>query len=251
MNGIKKHKAKLVAVLALAVLLILAFFSGGQKQTTKDIDQASEMVFKQATASPSAESTSVPSENGNPQTNAETSAEALPDTKEKEEKYSDTSPEAIPVQSAAEQNETEAKNESSTLTCSLSVSCQNALGKTREKSSVLPENGVIFEESNLVFYEGETVFNVLVREMKQHKIHLEFVNIPIYNSAYIEGIGNLYEFDCGELSGWMYKVNGKFPNYGSSRYTLQNGDRIEWVYTCDLGKDVGGDNSARNGMEYE
>ena len=40
--------------------------------------------------------------------------------------------------------------------------------------------------------------------------------------------------------GWMYKVNGWFPNYGCSRYQLKEGDTIEWVYTCDLGVDVGG-----------
>ena len=70
------------------------------------------------------------------------------------------------------------------------------------------------------------MFNVLVREMKRNKIHMEFENTPIYNSAYIEGIANLYEFDCGELSGWMYKVNDWFPNYGCSRYQLKAGDRI-------------------------
>ncbi len=41
----------------------------------------------------------------------------------------------------------------------------------------------------------------------------------MYNSYYVEGIGNLYEFDCGKESGWMYKVNGRFPNYGCSSYT--------------------------------
>ena len=83
--------------------------------------------------------------------------------------------------------------------------------------------------------------------MKRNKIHMEFVNTPIYNSAYIEGIANLYEFDCGELSGWMYKVNGWFPNYGCSRYQLKDGDRVECVYSCDLGADVGGNYGARNG----
>ena len=92
----------------------------------------------------------------------------------------------------------------------------------------------------VTFYEGESVFNVLQRTCKQQKIHMEFSNTPIYNSAYIEGIHNLYEFDVGNLSGWMYKVNGWFPNYGCSRYQLKDGDVIEWVYTCDLGYDVGG-----------
>ena len=69
---------------------------------------------------------------------------------------------------------------------------------------------------------------------------------PIYNSAYIEGIHNLYEFDCGNLSGWMYRVNGWYPNYGCSRYQLENGDVVEWRFTCDLGKDIGGSNAIGN-----
>lgn len=41
-------------------------------------------------------------------------------------------------------------------------------------------------------------------------------------------------------SGWMYSVNDWYPNYGCSCYTVQPGDVICWVYTCDLGQDVGG-----------
>lgn len=137
------------------------------------------------------------------------------------------------------------------LTCTLSVRCDTILNSIgwldSEKVDIVPKDGVIFAEKTVTFYEGESVFNVLLREMKRNKIHLEFVNTPIYNSAYIEGIANLYEFDCGELSGWMYKVNDWFPNYGCSRYQLKAGDKVQWVYTCDLGADVGGNYSARNG----
>ena len=87
--------------------------------------------------------------------------------------------------------------------------------------------------------------------MREKKIHLEFETVPLYNSVYIEGIQNLYAYDFGELSGWMYKVNGWFPNYGSSGYTVKKDDKIEWVYTCDLGKDVGGEYSKRNGFSNE
>jgi hypothetical protein len=129
------------------------------------------------------------------------------------------------------------------MTAYLSVSCLTILNNMNklnaEKIELVPTDGIIFKAQEVTFYEGESVFNVLQREMKKHKIHMEFENTPIYNSAYIEGIHNLYEFDCGELSGWMYKVNGWFPNYGSSRYQLKQGDVIEWVYTCDLGRDVG------------
>ena len=127
-------------------------------------------------------------------------------------------------------------------TCTLSVRCDTILNNIewldKEKIDVVPKDGVIFAERTVTFYEGESVFNLLLREMKKNKIHLEFVNTPIYDSAYIEGIANIYEFDCGELSGWMYKVNDLFPNYGCSRYKLKAGDTVEWVYTCNLGKDV-------------
>ena len=130
-------------------------------------------------------------------------------------------------------------------TCTLSISCATILDNMDlcdpEKVELVPENGWIMEPMTVTFYEGESVFNVLQRTCKQQKIHMEFSNTPIYNSAYIEGINNLYEFDVGNLSGWMYRVNGWFPNYGCSRYQLKDGDVIEWVYTCDLGKDVGGD----------
>lgn len=136
-------------------------------------------------------------------------------------------------------------------TCTLSVRCdtilENIAWLDKEKVQLVPKDGVIYAEKTVTFYEGESVFNLLVREMKRNKIHMEFENTPIYNSAYIEGIGNLYEFDCGELSGWMYKVNNWFPNYGCSRYQLKEGDKVEWLYTCDLGTDVGGNYSTRNG----
>ena len=54
-----------------------------------------------------------------------------------------------------------------------------------------------------------------------------------------QGINQLYEFDCGKNSGWMYSVNGEYPNYGASSYNLKDGDKVEWRYTCNLGSDVG------------
>ncbi|MDO5304391.1 MAG: DUF4430 domain-containing protein [bacterium] len=136
-------------------------------------------------------------------------------------------------------------------TCTLSISCNTILDNMEdlvpEKACLVPEDGILLASEEVTFYEGESVFDVLLRETKNHKMHMEFVNTPIYNSAYIEGIGNLYEFDCGQLSGWMYKVNDWFPNYGCSRYMLEPGDKVEWVYTCDLGRDVGGYTEAMEG----
>ena len=131
-----------------------------------------------------------------------------------------------------------------TYTCTFSIECSTILNNLDmldpDKLEMVPSNGVILAKTTVTFYEGESVFDVLQRVCKEKGIHMEAEWTPIYNSAYVEGIHNLYEFDCGALSGWMYKVNGWYPNYGSSRYQLQQGDVVEWRYTCDLGNDVGG-----------
>lgn len=165
-------------------------------------------------------------------TDNENAEEATPDNQITNDEY--------PSEVTPEQNDTQdtsgetANNKNST--CILSVRCDTILDNishfNNDKINILPKDGVIFPETEVIFYPGESVFNVLVREMKRNKIHMEFEMTPIYETAYIRGIANIYEFDCGELSGWLYKVNGKSPNVGCSLYELKNSDKIEWIYTC-------------------
>ena len=136
------------------------------------------------------------------------------------------------------------RDDDAELTCTFSISCATILDNWDKcddsKKPLVPADGVILPSTTVTFSEGESVFDVLQRVCQDNKIHMESVWTPMYNSAYVEGIHNLYEFDVGSLSGWMYSVNGWFPNYGCSRYALQSGDVVEWVYTCDLGYDIGG-----------
>ncbi|MEO4052596.1 S-layer homology domain-containing protein [Solibacillus sp. CAU 1738] len=110
-------------------------------------------------------------------------------------------------------------------------------GKTtfsiRISSSEIPLRATTAE-----LYLGETVFDVLKRVTDENGISLSYRETQY--GAYIEGIAGLYEFDRGPLSGWMYRVNGKFPSYSAGLYTLSPGDVVEWLYTLDLGKDIGG-----------
>ena len=88
------------------------------------------------------------------------------------------------------------------------------------------------------FQEGDTVFDVLCRIRDTYKIHVSYRGTN--GAQYVDGINNLYEFDGGRWSGWMYCVNGWYPNYGCGVYYLKPGDKIEWNYTCDLGLDLDG-----------
>ena len=74
-------------------------------------------------------------------------------------------------------------------TCTLSISCATILDNmdlcNKEKRELVPEDGWILKPMTVTFYEGESVFNILQRTCKQQKIHMEFENTPVYNSAYI------------------------------------------------------------------
>jgi len=104
---------------------------------------------------------------------------------------------------------------------------------------LVPSNGFLMARRTVTFSQGESVFDVLNREVRASNIHMVVRNVPAFNSVYIESIGNIGEFDAGPLSGWVYKVNGWGPNFGASQYILEDGDVIEWHYTLDLGRDVG------------
>lgn len=128
--------------------------------------------------------------------------------------------------------------------CILAIYCDTILNNMDAlapgKAEFVPSDGVILVPVTVNFFEGETVFDVLKRVCDRTGIQIEYSWTPLYDSYYVEGINNLYEFDCGFTSGWMYKVNGWFPNYGCSDYTLKDGDVIVWCYTCEgLGTDVG------------
>ena len=131
------------------------------------------------------------------------------------------------------------------LTCTLEVRCDTLLGKldqlTKEKAALVPENGILLETVEVEFAGGESVFDVFRKILREEKIHFEYVDASAYDSVYIEGIGNIYEFDCGPQSGWMFSVNGIYPGLGCSAYTLADGDMIVFNYTCDLGADLGAD----------
>lgn len=132
-------------------------------------------------------------------------------------------------------------------TVTISIRCDTILDNwdklddSLKSDKYVPADGVILPTFRTVLRKGDTVYDIFSRVTRYSKIVTDCVYTVNYSSVYVKGINHLYEFSCGELSGWMYRVNGVFPGYGCSKYVLKDGDVIEWVYTCDLGRDVGGE----------
>ena len=118
-------------------------------------------------------------------------------------------------------------------TCYLSITCETILDNmenlTEGKESLVPSDGVIYGRREVTFYEGETVSDVLKEKCRiigfTWSIHLRlFITVII-----LKVLTTSMNMTAAWGSGWMYCVNGWYPNYGCSRYIVQPGDEIEWA----------------------
>lgn len=156
--------------------------------------------------------------------------------KDTENNSKDTSNKTENIKENNDSSKDSPKKEDEKLYCTLSIDCKTILDNMDElsqnKVSIVPKDGIILNKK-VEYKEGETVYDVLMRETRRNRIHIDSLD------GYIKGIGNLYEKDCGKLSGWMYSVNGKFLSYSCKDAKVSKNDVIEFRYTCDLGKDIG------------
>ncbi|MEG2244179.1 MAG: DUF4430 domain-containing protein [Erysipelotrichaceae bacterium] len=100
----------------------------------------------------------------------------------------------------------------------------------------VPDNGIILAPMQVEITGSETVLDILKKVTNDYRIKLVFQGSGA--SSYIQEISNIREFDCGQLSGWMYTVNGSYVNMASGAKIPTNGDVVRWVYTCDNGRDI-------------
>ncbi|MCR4670191.1 MAG: DUF4430 domain-containing protein [Saccharofermentans sp.] len=161
----------------------------------------------------------------------------------------------VPTTARTTKPVTQPPTQSSTVVCSIEIECKTILNniddlKEEEKKGFVPSSGYILNRVTISLPRGSTVFDALKYVCQNNVcadnceycqasgIQLEYVFTPGYGSEYVRGIHQLYEKDCGSRSGWMYSVNGTFPNYGCNKYVLNDGDKIVFSYTCDLGEDL-------------
>lgn len=135
--------------------------------------------------------------------------------------------------------------------------------------------GYLIEPLELPFYEGDTG-SVLVDRLlgkdnykntgsvkdsfylaRVYDPTMEEINFPkhiIENSRELSNTRSdewLGEFDYYSMSGWMYSVNGWFPNYGFSQYVPKDGDVIRVQFTVSgYGADIGANNEQWGQPDY-
>lgn len=247
MQWIKAHKNIIIAGSITVIVLVAAFFLGGTKPSgSTDNETAATEATQENKTTISNSDASKTSEEGRPEGNdaesrnqIETGSATTTATK-KETTVSDDTPvtETTTTAESASATETTTATESTaeavntqavTFQCTLTISCAEILSHMDslkpEKAGLVPSDGTILS-TTVTVTEGETVYDVLRRTCTNSGIPLDA------SSGYVRGIQNLYERDCGTYSGWMYCVNGVYPNYGAASYVLKEGDSIQWNYSC-------------------
>ncbi|HEZ7987244.1 MAG TPA: DUF4430 domain-containing protein [Ruminococcus sp.] len=111
----------------------------------------------------------------------------------------------------------------------VTIRCDAVAGK----KDYIPDDGIILSASEFEIEAGDTVMDILREAAQTYRIQLDSDG-----KGYISGIASIYEFDFGDLSGWLYYVNGEGASVGCGEYELSDGDVVEWIYTCEMGKDI-------------
>ncbi len=143
---------------------------------------------------------------------------------------------AVPKAPAVSKPAVPAASQPQEKSCTLAISCSDILKNSgrfnADQLSIVPKDGVIYAEKSIPIQDGDTVFDVLLRETKANHISMVHANSLAFQTEYVQSIDNIKEKDFGSTSGWMYVVNGKQPPVGCSSYKLKSGDKVQWIYQC-------------------
>jgi hypothetical protein len=132
------------------------------------------------------------------------------------------------IQSPQKYKEDATKVEGETISITISIDASN-----------VRNDGVIVPETEIEISEDSTAFDAVKYITALNDVQMEYKqSLSDPNMIYVEGIDELYEFQFGDLSGWMFMVNGELSDVGAGRYVLSDGDDVKWIYTTEIGKDI-------------
>lgn len=231
----KNRRTRILVSAALLLLLVAGVIALVTIHDRAAIPQQSLAAEAPAAAPAPSEAppeTEPPEETSPPEASTAPESSAAPGQDER------IAPTAAPASTTAPTPEPTPTPEVQTVT--ITIVCHTALQSAElsdDVRAVLPAGGVLLQRT-VTLEAGDTAWSVTQRACRDAGVSLEASFAAAQGAVYVEGIGHLYEFDCGQGSGWIYKVNGVAPGHGCDSCPLKAGDSLLWTYTCDYGNDV-------------
>ncbi len=211
-----------------------------KKETTEKGEKASTAA-KSATKKDNKKTTdSSKKSNSNSKSNSKSKSHTEAKKKyAKEKEYAADSKADKPKTTLKKENDDKVtQTTSSEINCSITIECKSILDNMDDlkkgHESYVPKNGIMLDNYKTTLKSKSTVYDLLKKACNDKGI--TYTAEDTMYSVYIVGINNIDEKDCGKDSGWMYSVNGSFPNVSVDSKKLKDGDKVVFTYTCSYKK---------------
>ena len=112
----------------------------------------------------------------------------------------------------------------STVDASFTINCSAAVGEVEG----VPGSGYFLRGAGVSVSKGASVYDALLQCCEANGVAVVASN-TMYG-MYVSSIGGLAEKEVGKMSGWTYTVNGNYPPKACDKYTLSDGDHVEFIY---------------------
>lgn len=222
--------------------------TANEVQTTQKTDKkATEKGEKASTAAKSVskkdnKKTTDASKKSNSKSKGNSKSKSHTEAKKKyakeKESAADSKDEKPKTTSQKENDDKVTQTTSSEINCSLTIECKSILNNMDDlkkgHESYVPKNGIMLDNYKTTLKSKSTVYDLLKKACNDKGI--TYTAKDTMYSVYIVGINNIDEKDCGKDSGWMYSVNGSYPNVSVDSKKLKDGDKVVFTYTCSYKK---------------
>lgn len=189
-----------------------------KEETQETTDQAQETEPTQSDSQSSTQSTNETKTNDESKSNSKSSSTTQSNSKSSSAGHSQSSTN----QSQSNSRQT-SNNQSNNSSNNSSSSQQPTNGKITVNMQVIGMGNTMMS-GTLTVDKGTSVYTVLTQLASQNGLSVSGTKI------YVKGIGDLFEKQHGSLSGWIYSVNGVYPNKSCGYYYLENNDSVVWRY---------------------
>ena len=163
------------------------------------------------------------------------SSEAIKAARSAYDKLTDTQKALVENYEVLTAAEAKLKELNSTAKVSITV-----LGCYKHDSSVVHT----FAAGNLNTWIGKKTYNVepgtTVKTVLEKALTEAGMSYSNASGNYVESINGMGSLTNGSNSGWMFTLNGVYPNMGVAEQMVKNGDVIVFHYTDDYTKEKGG-----------
>lgn len=210
------------------------------KKTTKKGEKASTAA--KSVSKKDNKKTTDASKKSNCKSKSNTKSKSHTEAKKKyakeKESAADSKGEKPKTTSQKENDDKVTQTTSSEINCSITIECKSILDNMDDlkkgHESYVPKNGIMLDNYKATLKSKSTVYDLLKKACNDKGI--TYTAKDTMYSVYIVGINNIDEKDCGKNSGWMYSVNGSYPNVSVDSKKLKDGDKVVFTYTCSYKK---------------